>query len=507
MSRTKNSAINASVATISRLAYILINFISRTVFIKTLGTEYLGVNGLFTNILLILSFAELGIGNAIIFKLYKPIADNNQERIKTLLHFYKKAYFLIGLFILGVGILVIPFLDIIIKETPNIKENLAFIYLLFLANTTISYFFTYKRSIITGHQKEYLINIISLIITIGQNILQIVFLFLTHSFVLFLLIQILFTAINNVLISVFANKMYPYIKEKKYEKLDKSEQKSIFNDVKSLVLYKLGYIISNGTDNIIISSFLGVKEVGLLSNYTTITTAITSLLSSAFNSLTASIGNLNTIKDSSRKEDIFYQILFLSFLIYGYISIATSLLINDFITIWLGSKYLLDFSICIAIGFNLYVDGMRFVNYTFRNTLGLFKKGRFMPLISSISNIILSIILVNYIGIFGVLIATGLTRLLILTWYDPYLIHKNEFKTSSIRFYKSYLYYLLITILTFVICHKIVSIISLTGIFGFIVNSLTITLIVVIIFVIATYRMKEFGEISDKFFKILKKRI
>ena len=146
-SRTKNSAINASVATISKVIYTIISFVCRTVFIKTLGTEYLGVNGLFTNILTILSFAELGIGNAIIFKLYKPIAEDNQERVKTLLHFYKRAYAAIGTFMLVAGILLIPFLGSIVKDTPNITESITIIYILFLLNTSISYFFTYKKSI------------------------------------------------------------------------------------------------------------------------------------------------------------------------------------------------------------------------------------------------------------------------------------------------------------------------------------------------------------------------
>lgn len=506
-SRTKNSAINASIATISKVIHILMTFICRTIFIKALGTEYLGVNGLFTNILTILSFAELGIGNAIIFKLYKPVANQDCERQKTLLNFYKQAYFLIGVFILAVGLLIIPFLDKIVTNAPNIKENLVLIYTLFLSNTAISYFFTYKKSIIIAHQQEYVISLVELILNVLQNIVQIVYLIITHNYIGFLIIQILTTILNNLIVSYKANKMYPYIKDKKYEKIDKVEKKQIFNDVKSLMLYKLGYVLSNGTDNIIISSYLGVAFVGLLSNYTTVTLAITSLLSTAFNSLTASIGNLNTIKEKKKKEDVFYQILMLSFLIYGYISVAISLLINQFITIWLGTEYMLELSIALALGFNLYIDGMRFVNYTFRNTLGLFKKGRLMPLFSSLTNVILSIILVRYIGMFGVLIATGLSRLFILTWYDPYLIHKNEFKTSCFRYYKTYLYYLVITIITFVLSYFIIKYIPLMGILGFIVKGIVVTAITGVVFIAAICKMKEFKELKQKLLQIIKKKI
>lgn len=506
MSRTKNSAINVSIATISKFIYLIMNFVSRTIFIKILGTEYLGINGLFTNILTILSFAELGIGNAIIFKLYKPIADEDSERIKTLLHFYKRAYYLIGIFILTVGIAIIPFLEKIVKDAPNIDESISFIYFLFLLNTSISYFFTHKKSIVIGYQKEYVINLVDLIIKFIQNVLQIIFLYLTHNYIVYLLLQITATIFDNIIVSIVANKMYPYIIEKKYTKLDKKEQKNIFSDVKSLVLYKLGYVLSNGTDNIIISVFLGVTPVGLLSNYTIITTAITTLLSSAFNSITASVGNLNTIKEKQKKESVFYQILLISFYVYGYISIALILLINDFITIWLGENYLLGMSICIALGFNLYIDGMRYVNYTFRNTLGLFKKGRFVPLISSVTNIVLSLILVNYFGMFGVLIATGLTRLIILTWYDPYLIHKNEFRTSSVRYYKVYMYYLIIAILTFIINYYITIHISINCVLGFIIKGVIITFVTVIIFILTTFKIKEFKETKERLINIFNKR-
>ena len=496
-SRIKNTTINSTVAIISKILTFLLQFICRTVFIKVLSTEYLGVNGLFTNILTILSFAELGIGNAIIFKLYKPIAEDDKEKVKTYMKFYQKAYILIGIVILIIGIMIIPFLKYMVNDVPDIKENIYFIYVLFLANSIISYFFTYKKSIIIGYQKEYVTTIINLIVIVIQNIVQIGILITTKNYILYLLIQIIATFLDNFIASKKADKMYPFIKENKYKKISKIEEKNIFTDVKSLILYKIGYILSNGTDNIIISAFVRVSEVGLLSNYTTITTAITTFLSSFFNSFTASVGNLNAGDDKEKKESIFYQILLLSFLIYGFVSIAIILLSNDFISIWLGNDYILDLSICLALGFNMYVDGMRFVNYTFRNTMGLFKKGRFIPLISSISNIVLSVILVQYIGIFGVLIATGLTRLFITTMYDPYLLHKYKFNTSSKRYYLTYLYYLAIAIIDFFVCKIVLSKILVGGILGFIIKGILIMIITYIVFLIFVFKMKEFKELKN----------
>lgn len=506
-SRIRNTTINSTVAIVSKVLIFILQFICRTVFIRILSTEYLGVNGLFTNILTMLSFAELGIGNAIIFKLYKPIADNDTEKIKTYMKFYQKAYILIGIVILTIGIIIIPFLKYMINDVPEIKENIYLIYILFLANSTISYFFTYKKSIIIGYQKEYITTIINFIIVLIQNIIQIVILLITNNYILYLLIQILATFLDNYISSKIANKMYPFIKEKKYEKISKSEEKKIFTDVKSLILYKVGYILSSGTDNIIISTFVGVSEVGLLSNYTTITNAITTFLSSFFNGFTASVGNLNATDDREKKESIFYQILLLSFFVYGFVSIAIILLSNEFITIWLGKDYVLNMSVCIALGFNMYVDGMRFVNYTFRNTMGMFKKGRFIPLISSISNVVLSVILVHYLGIFGVLIATGITRLFITTMYDPYLLHKYKFNTSSRRYYLTYIYYLVILVIAFFVCNLVISKIAIGGFFDFIIKGIVIMVMSYIIFFIFTCRMKEFTELKNIVKNIISNRI
>ena len=504
-SRTKNSARNAVVAIISKIIYVIMSFVCRTIFIKILGTEYLGVNGLFTNILTMLSFAELGIGTAIIFKMYKSIAEDNEEEIKTLIHFYKRAYYIIGITILIVGLMIIPFLGNIVKNPPNISENLSFIYILFLIDTTISYFFAYKKSIITGHQKEYIISLINMLVMITLNVLQIIFLYITHNYIIYLLLKIFATMADNLIASKIANKMYPYIKDKKYTKMDKTQQISIFKDVKSLVFYQLGYVLANGTDNIIISMFLGVAQVGLLSNYTMIIFAITTLLSSMFNGLTASIGNLNTIKEKERKENVFYQIMFILFIVYGYITIAMTLLINKFIVIWLGQDYVLGLSISLALGFNFYIDGMRYVNYTYRNTLGLFKKGSFIPLTTSIANVVLSIILVKYVGMFGVLIATGITKLFILTSYEPYYIHKNAFGTSSAKYYKTYIYYFVVTIVAFITSGFIINMIPLNGIGGFIIDGIVITLIVVVIFILATYKKEEFKQTKDRLEPIIKK--
>ena len=309
-SRTKNSILNISTGAIVQIINKLMAFAVRTVFIEMLNSEYLGVNGLFTNILSILSFAELGIGTAIIFNMYKPVAEDDIPKIKSLMYLYKKSYNVIGIVIFLLGLCVIPFMGIIVKDTPNIEENIILIYVLFLINTSMSYFFTYKKSIISAHQKEIVINKIDSIFYICKSIVEIIFLVLFRNYIVYLIIGILATFTENMVLAYKANKMYPYLKEKDAKELDKKEKKGIMQNVKSLVIYKIGGVIMNGTDNILISSMINVTTVGYCSNYTLIINAVTSIVTSALNGLTASVGNLNAVGEKKRKEEIFYLITF-----------------------------------------------------------------------------------------------------------------------------------------------------------------------------------------------------
>ena len=282
-SRTDNIVENMKTGLVVQLLNKILAFVVRTVFIKVLSTEYLGINGLFTNILTMLSFAELGIGNAIIFSMYKPVANNDKEKMKSLVKLYKKSYEKIGIIVFILGMAIMPFLDVIIKDVPDIKESISFIYFMFLLDTVLSYFFTYKKSIISAYQKESIINNYTTIIYLLRAIVQIVFLLITKNFIIYLIIQISSTLILNIVLSLKADKMFPYLKEKEVQNLEVKEKESIYKKVKSLVVYKFGSVILNGTDNVIISSMINVTMVGLCSNYTLIIEAVKSILKSILN--------------------------------------------------------------------------------------------------------------------------------------------------------------------------------------------------------------------------------
>lgn len=289
--RTSNSIKNSFTSFILSIITMLLGFVAQAIFIRILGAEYSGLNGLFTNVLTMLSFFELGIGNAIVFHLYKPIAINDEEEIKTLMKFYEKAYNIISVLVLACGLAIIPFLNIIVGEI-SIDINIYVIYIMFLLNTSISYTLSYRRNLIIANQKNYIINIIHIIYIIILNLSQLLVLYLTKNYYLYLGIKIICQILENFVCYIIAGKLYPFITSKNVKPLDKNLKDDIFKKVKALLFHKVGYSVVSGTDNIIISSFLGVVTVGFYTNYNMVITAVNNLFSQIIGSTSASVGNL-----------------------------------------------------------------------------------------------------------------------------------------------------------------------------------------------------------------------
>jgi O-antigen/teichoic acid export membrane protein len=506
-SRTKNVARNAWFALVTEVINIILSFVSRTAFIYILGVEYLGVNGLFTNVLMILSFAELGIGNAIIYSMYKPLAIDDKEKIKSLMALYAKAYNLIGIFIFVAGLLVIPFMDYIIKDAPNIKENLNFIYLLFLANTTISYFFVYKKSIIIADQKSYIVSLYQQAFHIIQVLAQIIFLLLTHEYILFLVIQIACTLLNNIITAKKADKMFPYLRVGKPKPLDKEERKGIFTNVRALFLYKFGSVILNGTDNIIISALIGVVAVGLCSNYLLVLSAFQMISGQIMNAFTASVGNLNAIGDTSNKERVFNRIFFVSAWLYGFFAVGLYMFLNPFIDLWLGKEFILSQGVVFAIVLHFYINAVHFTAYTYRITMGLFVQGRLAPLAAAIINIILSLWLGKTIGLMGIFLATSIARFFTMGIVDPVLVYRRGLNKNPIHYYKRYFLFLSVFISLYFVLSFIISWIKIDGVIGFFVQVGIVTVLFNGILVLLFRKTEDFKEIKTVLTAIIKKRL
>lgn len=498
-SRTQYAIKNASITTCMQIVNIVLGFVSRTIFIYLLNSDYLGVNSLFTNILTVLSFAELGIGNAIVFSLYKPIAENDKKKIQALMKFYKNAYWLIGSVILLAGLCVIPFLDVVIKDKPAIDESLVLIYCLYLFNTAVSYFFSYKKTLITACQKDYIVQIYTRVFQFVQLVVQSVFLLITHNFIIYLAILIVCTVGQNMALSIKANKMYPILTEKNDNTLLEEEKKSIFANVKALFVYKFGSVILNGTDNIIISSLINVSAVGIASNYTMLINNVTNVITGAISSITASVGNLSVKGNKNQIRNVLHQLLLMSVWLYGFTAIGFMVLANEFIDLWIGEKYLLSISVVFAIVFSIYINGAQYAAYTFRTTQGLFVQSRWVPLISAIINIVLSLWWGSLFGLSGIFIATGVSRLCTTTIVDPWLVYKNNFNEKPYEYYIKYGLETLGVLVNGVIQFKLISAIHIYGWLGFIVKFIIVCISTNLVFLI------EFGCTKD--FKALLSRI
>lgn len=447
-SRKMNSIRNVLFSMGHQFLMIALNFISRTIFIKTLGAEYLGINGLFSNILTVLSLADLGLQSAMAYSFYKPISENNTKKLSALVHYYKKMYTYIAIAMAVIGIAILPFLNIIIN-IDTLIPNIELYYIMFLVDFICSYLFVYKITIIEADQNKYIISKYSMFLAAIKTILQIIILLCFKNYFIYLLIQLLYTLIRNIILSRRAEKMYPFIKEK--QELETEEKRSIFSNIKSAFLYKTSGVLLNGTDNIIISCMIGTVSVGYYSNYNMIVSAISTFISTIFSSLYASIGNLVSTESSNKKQEVFALLLILSFAIAGITTTCFYILFNDFIQLWLGNEFVFSIDIVIAIIMNYYLFCISNPIWSFREATGLFKQTKYIMLITAIINIILSILLGKYLGLFGIIIASVISRLVTIFWYEPRIIYKNILKKPVHTYFIKQAGNVLITILCIVI--------------------------------------------------------
>lgn len=494
-SRLKNSALNFASGFLGRVLTILLNFVVRTIFIYCLNEAYLSVNGLYSNILTVLSLAELGFGSAMVYRMYAPVAVKDYQKTAALLQFYKKIYIIIGVVIFLLGLCVIPFMDYIIKDKPDIS-GLTLYYILFLVNTSISYWFSsYKASVLYADQKEYIKTNVQNTMAILQSGLQIVLLLLFRKYLLYLLIQLVGNIFLNLYVAHLVDKRYPEIQTYQGASLSAKERVQIRKDTEALVLSRFGHVALNGTDNIIISAVVGVLWVGRLSNYTLICDSVTSVLCQITAAITGSLGNFFATEDKHAGYALFKKVEFLNFWLYGFSFIALVTLLDPFVQIWAGGRFVLGLPISIAIAINFFVAGYMNTLWVFRSTLGLFKQGKFRPILVAILNIVLSIVLGRLWGVFGVLFATFLSRAAISLWYDPLILHRYGFEVSCKPFFARYfrrvllLTAVLIAMLT--IRHVVLS--SATTVLRFAVMTMVTAIVPNAIFWLAYRRCEEYA--------------
>lgn len=461
-SRLENTILNFTSSIGGQLIAIITNFVVRTVFIYTLGKAYLGIGGLFQNILSMLSLAEMGLGSAIVFKLYEPIASKDEHRIALLMKFYKTVYRCIGGVILLLGIILTPFLPFLIKDYSRLEDlhiSAVLVFGLYLLDSVASYlFWAYKSALIKANQQEYYINIIGYVFTILASVVQVITLLLFKNFIVYVIVFSVKTILQNLVVARKADKMFPFIKAFPKETIDNKESKSIFKDCGALFIYKINNVVVKSTDNIVLSTFIGLDAVALYANYYIFYTTITSLFNKIYNSVGHSIGNLHTEHDLKREYRVFEATMLIAALLGGTTFVGISVVSNEFIQCWIGKDWVIAQPFAILMGLEIFTSSFKYAIAKYRNVYGLFRQGWLRPLFSMIINLIVSIILVRPLGIVGVLIGTLVADWLTFIWYDPLVLHKygfnNEFpiKKYYFKFIKYFLAVCAIGIADYYVC-------------------------------------------------------
>ncbi len=453
--RLDHSIRNVKYAVLNSFFVSILPFITRTVFIRVLGRNYLGIDALFLNIINFLEIVNIGIGGAITYSVYKPIAENDVEKCKTLFHLYKKCYYAMGSIIFFAGICLMPFLNVIVKDMPDIPESIYLIYTIILAGVVSGYFFADKQCIINAYQNAYIISQFKMVIAVIVNGLEIAFMFLTKQYLIYLVLHTFQNLVLNVLLARKCKVLYPQYFEGKPKKLEEEDKRNILRNTAAMMMNRMGSLIINCSDNIVISMIVGVDSVGLYSNYLSIKNVINSTASMFTSSLTASIGNLNAELSSKNQEhikEVFDHIFFLNYFIYAICSICLFALLEPFIAIWIGQEYQMGDAIVLIVVLNFYFLGVQKTAEQFKAACGLYWEDRYRVFVESIINIIVSVLLAKRLGVLGVLIGTLVSDIAVTFWLEAKIVFDNVLgKKPWLYYLKNVAYFAVCMVLCFLV--------------------------------------------------------
>ena len=448
--RTKYALLNGVTGLISQFIVIILGFISRAVFIRYLGEEYLGLTGTFTNILSILSVTELGLGSAITYCLYKPIFEDEHDKIAGIMNLFKQVYFVIGFIILAGSLIVTPFIQFFLKDYTMDLNYIRMIFMLYSFNSVITYFLGYPRTFLFASQQNYIVLLTDFIAKFLLIVSQILVLIYTQNYVAYLLLVTISNTATNIVIRRIYHRKFPYLKDNK-TRIDTETRSRILNTVKYLSISTLISVGVFGTDNLIISSILGVTIVGFYSNYSMIIQQINLLFTSLLNGVVAGLGNMIAEGDRVKINNIFNIYDFAYYLVASFTAVSLYILFNVFIAdIWLDGSYLLGMHIVAIIVLNSYLTFKRQPIWQYQNVAGIFRE--FLPysIMELLINLSVSIILAFRIGLIGVFLGT--TSAYLCSWIGQiYVVHKHVLYKNHFRYYLKQLLYLGITVLEIVL--------------------------------------------------------
>lgn len=464
MTRTDNIKKNLFYNIVKFATQMVLQFVLRTALIYLMGAEYIGLNGLFMNIFSFLSLAELGIGSAIAFSMYKPVAEGDVEKVKSLQALYKKFYLIITIIIGVVGFLVLPFLKHFIKGEVAVDINIYLLYVMYLVNALVGYFCAHKRALLYAYQRGDVENKVKTICLILMSIIQIAVLFIFKNYYLYYLMTILFSIIECVLIEISAKKLYPLI-DGKSNPLDKPTKKEIYKNVAALSIHRVGGALINSTDNILISSLIGLTTLGVYSNYYLIITTLLSIYTLIANALTSSVGNMIASESKEYVFSKFKQVNFLFSLLTIFCTVCLFVLFQPFIQLWTGGgAYLLSFSTVILLCVSFFIVRMRHAVIIFKDSAGLYWYNKVSPIIEAIVNLVVSIVLGIKLGLNGIILGTIISAIVAPTILEPRVLFKHYFEKSVWLYVKQLLLDTLVMIALAATCYFVCSLIPVGGV-------------------------------------------
>ena len=501
--RLKKSIRNVFGALINKATAIIFPFVIRTIILYYLGTEYAGLSSLFTSVLQILSLSELGIGSAIVFSMYKPVAEGNDVEINALLKLYRKFYYIIGTVILLVGVTLIPLIPRLIDGTYPYDINLYALYLVYLSNTVLSYFlFAYKTSILNAFQRSDIESNLTTLINTGMYILQIITLIVFRNYYLYIVWLPVATIVINIVRSHIVDKQYPAIRCA--GEVSQGVKQDIFKRVGALIGHQLSGTVNCSLDNIVVSAFLGLKVVAQYGNYYYVVSALSGVMQVTFNALTASIGN-SLIKESKEKNlSDFYDLQYINSWIVGWMCITMICIYQDFMELWAGKNLLFTFDIVILFVIYFYSWQIRRTVLTYKNACGMWWADKVKPYVSVITNLILNFSLVQICGIYGVMLSTIVCYIFIEAPWETHALFKEYFHRGTGKYWKNVLIYTSMTVALMFVTWSVCACVKVNGLFAILIKGVICTILPNVLWILFTFKMRGFSRAMSVAKKIIK---
>ena len=501
-SRTKNAKRNIIFGIVNKLVHMVFPFAVRSIIIQVLGTEYLGLSSLFTSVLQVLNLAELGISGAITYNMYKPIAEGDAKTVCALLNLYKKIYRIIGLFILIVGLIIMPFLHNFIEGGVPNNINIYILYVLYLFNTVSTYFlFAYKSALINACQRNDIVSNIHTAVSVIQFLAQILVLLAFENYYLFVIVQCVTSMINNVLVAYIAKLRYPQYKC--LGVVSKEQKEDIKKRVTGLMVYKICAATRNSLDSIFISSMIGLTAVAIYSNYYTIMSAITGVMGMLTSSIIATVGNSIVTESEEKNYQDMTKFDFIYMWFSGWLTVFLLCLYQPLMKLWMGEENMFPFSTVILFCIYFYALKMGDVRALYSDAKGLWYENRFRTIIESVANVILNLVLGYLFGVPGIIVATLISLVTIGYGYSAQILFKHYFKHEKVsKYFLRHVLYAFVTIIVGTVTYFACTLVRLDGLWNMVAKAAICVSLPNLIYLLI-YRNSNIYKEATKFLKKL----